>query len=90
MTGSRISNTVTRTVFLDTKHHASPLTVTPTGVIDVTQTYGAAGIMGAQAGDEVLNHGSVTAARGVALHADHARRRRRGGHRPDRKRHDRQ
>ncbi len=65
MAGSRISTTVTRSVVLDTKHHASPLTITRTGVIDVTQTYGAAGVYGAQAGDTVINRGAVMGAVGA-------------------------
>jgi hypothetical protein len=65
MTGSRISTTVTRSVLLDTKHHASPLTITRTGVIDVTQTYGAAAIYGARAGDTVINRGAVMGAVGA-------------------------
>ena len=69
MTGSRISTTVTSTVVLDTRHYASPLTVTRTGVIDVTQTYGSAGIYGAQTGDEVINRGAITAASGSAYSA---------------------
>ena len=64
MTGSRISNTVTSTVVLGGNLDPSPLTITATGVIDVTQPYGAAGITGAQAGDELINRGSVTAALG--------------------------
>ncbi len=65
MTGSRISTTVTSSVVLDTRHYASPLTVTRTGVIDVTQTYGAAGIYGTHAGDKVINRGAITAASGA-------------------------
>ncbi len=64
MTGSRISKTVTHTVVLGSKHYASPLTVTATGVIRVESYDGAAGISGAQAGDKIVNHGSITAATG--------------------------
>ena len=65
--GKPYPTTVTHSVLLDTKHHASPLTITRTGVIDPTQTYGATAIYGAQAGDTVINRGAFACAPVTAI-----------------------
>ncbi len=64
MTRSRISTTVKHTVTLDSKRYGSQLTITPRGVIDEARHYGMPGIIAAQVGDDIINHGSVTGGAG--------------------------